>query len=83
MVSNHKRSLSSLSTDHLFEHRCHCGKWGTFGYGFNSREQKLGTWYCGEHVPKPAEAKPWEPEEVVVEPEPQVEIPPESQLSLF
>lgn len=55
----------------MFEHYCHCGKWGSFGYGFFPRDGKRGTWYCREHVPPVADPKqpPWEPEEVLVEPE--------------
>jgi len=35
----------------LFSHYCHCGKWGSFGFGVQLRKDKLGKWYCAEHAP--------------------------------
>ena len=37
-----------------FEHYCHCGKWGFFGYGVSLREDKPGVWFCSEHRPEEA-----------------------------
>jgi hypothetical protein len=37
-----------------FEHYCHCGKWGLFGYGVRLREDKPGVWFCPEHRPEEA-----------------------------
>ena len=34
---------------HAFMHYCHCGKWGSFGYGVDLLHGKIGTWYCREH----------------------------------
>jgi hypothetical protein len=35
-----------------FEHFCHCGKWGNFGYGVSLRNGREGNWYCFEHRPE-------------------------------
>lgn len=32
-----------------FLHFCHCGKWGSFGTGVSLKDERLGTWLCGEH----------------------------------
>jgi hypothetical protein len=37
--------------DDHFIHYCHCGKWGSFGYGVSLRDGKFGSWYCREHRP--------------------------------
>ena len=34
---------------HAFVHYCHCGKWGSFGYGVDLLNGKTGRWYCREH----------------------------------
>jgi hypothetical protein len=34
-----------------FEHYCHCGKWGSFGYGVKLRAGIEGRWFCREHRP--------------------------------
>jgi hypothetical protein len=46
----------ALSFDTPFVHQCHCGKWGSFGYGVSLRHGKPGTWYCAEHRPAQAES---------------------------
>jgi hypothetical protein len=33
-------------------HYCHCGKWGSFGYGVCLRKGQEGVWYCEEHKPQ-------------------------------
>jgi hypothetical protein len=38
-----------------FEHYCHCGKWGAWGFGVNVRDGKDGQWFCFEHKPKQVE----------------------------
>jgi hypothetical protein len=32
-----------------FLHYCHCGKWGSFGYGVSLLKGQEGVWYCEEH----------------------------------
>jgi hypothetical protein len=32
---------------------CVCGQHATRGFGVSLRNGRLGTWYCGEHVPRP------------------------------
>jgi hypothetical protein len=41
-----------------FEHLCFCGKWGSFGFGFDARAGKDAQWFCFEHKPNPMERRP-------------------------
>jgi hypothetical protein len=42
-----------MTTFKPFEHYCHCGKWGSFGYGVRLLKGQPGTWYCFEHRLQP------------------------------
>jgi hypothetical protein len=55
--------------DGCFLHYCHCGAWGSRGVGVRLLQDKLGSWYCAEHI---AEAPP---EEIPMEPTPRMPIP--------
>ena len=49
-----RRSLKPEVSGKLFHHWCpECGRWGCIGYDVDLRKGMLGTWYCGEHLPKP------------------------------
>jgi len=52
VVENLKHT-SDFKPGEPFEHPCYCGKPGLFGFGVSLRNEKLGTWYCGEHRPIP------------------------------
>lgn len=41
-----------------FLHHCWCGKWGAYGVGVSLRRDRLGKWYCREHLPPPEEYDP-------------------------
>jgi hypothetical protein len=60
--------------DGHFVHYCHCGRWGSFGYGASLRKDILGTWYCKDHKPTPQEPLP---------PLPRPPPPPPAQGDLF
>jgi hypothetical protein len=32
-----------------FTHYCHCGRWGSFGFGVSFLRGREGRWYCREH----------------------------------
>jgi hypothetical protein len=40
-----------------FEHYCHCGRWGAFGYGVSLRNDRPGEWFCADHRPAATEKK--------------------------
>ena len=42
-----------------FEHLCHCGAWGYFGYDVALLRGRVGTWYCAEHRPEEEDVEPW------------------------
>jgi hypothetical protein len=45
--------------DGLFLHFCNeCGRWASFGYNVDLKAGRLGRWYCGEHRPRSAMARP-------------------------
>jgi hypothetical protein len=33
----------------LLLHRCHCGRWASFGFGFRAIDGLAGTWFCSTH----------------------------------
>jgi hypothetical protein len=43
------RAGKAYYKDLHFLHYCHCGKWGSFGTGVSLKDERLGTWLCGEH----------------------------------
>jgi hypothetical protein len=45
-------TLSASADFQPFEHYCHCGKRGPFGYGVALRKGQTGTWFCAEHRPQ-------------------------------
>lgn len=50
--AGHPDSFVGYDKDGHFVHYCRCGRWGSFGYGYFPRQDKLGLWYCREHRPK-------------------------------
>jgi hypothetical protein len=53
-MSAQHNTFVDYDADGRFVHYCHCGKWGSFGYGVSLRNGKLGRWYCSEHRPRPS-----------------------------
>jgi hypothetical protein len=45
------RAEVSASVIAKFEHYCHCGQWGAFGYGVGLRIGQMGQWFCSDHRP--------------------------------
>ena len=45
-------SFVGYSHDGHFVHYCHCGEWGAFSVGYDSKNGKFGTWFCKEHRPR-------------------------------
>lgn len=47
--AGHPNGFVGYADDGTFVHFCHCGKAASFGSNVALRQDKLGTWLCGEH----------------------------------
>ena len=45
------RVVEKLAQTAGFTHKCHCGRWGSYGYGVTLHKGKEGNWYCLTHKP--------------------------------